>query len=193
MRHENIFVHMLFQKEVKPIVNCAAIRLFFKELECHQLEFKKAMPRLKTTRRVDIQWGKIEFLVPLHTASSFFVAKSKLFVSWKSLPTSKGSNSTKRRRRRWRGGSALYFSRGATSSSQKLLFKVTSYYYQFQVSTTTWRTRKRKKAICTSCLSLCPLATHVKSSILILSYLLGPFKVTISQRNKKVKQLPSGD
>ena len=81
MRHENIFAHMLFQKEVKPMVNCAAIRLFFKELECHQLEFKKAMLRLKTTRRVDIQWGKIEFLVPLHTASSFFVAKSKLFVS----------------------------------------------------------------------------------------------------------------
>lgn len=79
MRHENIFAHMLFQKEVNPIVNCAAIRLFFKELECHQLEFKKAMLRLKTTRRVDIQWGKIEFLVPLHTASSFFCSQVKTF------------------------------------------------------------------------------------------------------------------
>ena len=71
---------MLFQKEVNPIVNCAAIRLFFKELECHQLEFKKAMLRLKTTRRVDIQWGKIEFLVPLHTASSFFLQPSQNFL-----------------------------------------------------------------------------------------------------------------
>lgn len=76
--HENTFASMLLQKEVKPIVNCAAIRLFFKELECHQLEFKKAMLRHKTTRRVDIQWGKIEFLVPSHTAS-FFCSQVKTF------------------------------------------------------------------------------------------------------------------